>query len=254
MALQIQRLNMDNSWWLRWNDDALLLDPWLVDSEVDGFIWFNEQWHVTPPVPVDAVPAYEHVLVSQPYSDHCHARTLSMLSDRAAFYAVPPARKRINKELPSLRITDIPAFDTGTTTLGSLRVCRFTPPHRIDPIYHALLLCHGSEAVFYAPHGFALSTAQIEMLGGIQIKLLITSFAYFKLPAVLGGIINPGTEAALKLMEQLQPQHVLNTHDENKRARGLVIRLAKRIYPYMPSLAKKYNNITALTDYSVLTF
>lgn len=245
---------MDNSWWLRWNDDALLLDPWLEGSEVDGFSWFNEQWHATPPVHLEAVPGYAHVLVSQPYSDHCHARTLSMLSDRAAYYAVPPARKRINKELPSIHITDIPAFDTGTTTLGSLRVSRLTPPHKIDPIYHALLICHGKEAVFYAPHGFALSAQQIELLQGLQIKLLITSFAYFKLPAVLGGIINPGTDGALKLMKQLNPQHVLNTHDENKHARGLVIRLAKRLYPDMSSLSKQHHNITALNDYSVLCF
>jgi L-ascorbate metabolism protein UlaG (beta-lactamase superfamily) len=43
--LSIQRLNMDNTWWVNWGGTSLLLDPWLIGSEVDGFSWFNEQWH-----------------------------------------------------------------------------------------------------------------------------------------------------------------------------------------------------------------
>ena len=51
--LCIRRLNMDTSWQLEWDGTNIIVDPWLTGSEIDGFSWFNEQWHTTPPLPMD---------------------------------------------------------------------------------------------------------------------------------------------------------------------------------------------------------
>lgn len=250
-TLQVQRLNLDNSWWLQWGGETILLDPWLLGSEIDGFKWFNEQWHRTPPVPVHALPAYRHVVVSQPYSDHCHAETLRQL--RGAFYAVPPAVKRLKRELPET-FCQIISDEGAPIRIGDLQLFRMTPNRMIDPIYHALVLQYDDEAVVYAPHGFQLTEDQLALFKNVKVRLLITSFAYFLLPFWLGGLINPGTAGALQLMVQLQPEHVVNTHDEDKRASGIVIRLAKRIYPDMFKLASQYPNIHAVQDYQLLEF
>ena len=39
----LQRLNMDNSWFLDLGGCRLLIDPWLEGQEVDYFPWFNTQ-------------------------------------------------------------------------------------------------------------------------------------------------------------------------------------------------------------------
>jgi L-ascorbate metabolism protein UlaG (beta-lactamase superfamily) len=49
--MNIQRLNMDNSWRLEFGGKSVLIDPWLMGVEVDYFSWFNTQWHKTAPVP-----------------------------------------------------------------------------------------------------------------------------------------------------------------------------------------------------------
>jgi L-ascorbate metabolism protein UlaG (beta-lactamase superfamily) len=245
--LSIQRLNMDNTWWVNWGGTSLLLDPWLIGSEVDGFSWFNEQWHATPPVPLTELPYYQFIAVSQPYSDHCHAKTIALLSKDAKLLAVAPAKKRLVKELNNNHITEIPDLKNGFVSIGNLKIAKLSPNRLIDPIYHALIIAHGNELIIYAPHGFHLSNEQLKLLAGYSIKLLITSISYFYLPPPLGGIINPGLEGAKQLVNHLQPQHWVNTHDETKHAKGIVIKLAKRYYPKLDEI--KEHNFIALADY-----
>ncbi|MEM9329124.1 MAG: hypothetical protein AAGA85_25900, partial [Bacteroidota bacterium] len=96
--LRIRRLNMDTSWQLVWNDTSIILDPWLVGSEVDGFSWFNEQWHTTPPVPIDDLGSYDALVVSQSYSDHCDEETLDLLP-ASPIYGSPKAVKRLSESM-----------------------------------------------------------------------------------------------------------------------------------------------------------
>ena len=95
--LTLRRLNMDSSWALSWAGTTILIDPWLLGSEVDGFSWFNEQWHVTAPVPVDTIGEYQAILISQAYSDHCHQQTLMELQT-VPFIATPSASKRLERD------------------------------------------------------------------------------------------------------------------------------------------------------------
>lgn len=252
--LKIQRLNMDNTWWLNWGNTSLLLDPWLTGSEIDGFRWFNEQWHNTPPVHPGQVPGYDFVIVTQPYSDHCHSSTLRELNTEKPVWAVPAALKRIKKEMAGTKGFDIPAATEVWADIGELKLARITPKRWIDPIYHAVVIEKQGEAVVYAPHGFALDGAQASSIRHLKIKLLITTFTEFTLPFFLGGLINRGKEDALKLMKQLNAEHVVNTHDEDKRANGIVIKLAKRKYPDMSSLSSTEPGVVNISDYKPVSF
>jgi hypothetical protein len=243
---------MDSSWWLQWGNTSMVIDPWLVGSEVDGFKWLNEQWHETPPIPIVEIPSYQNIVISQPYSDHCHNNTLKQLQAEVPIYAVPPAKKRLMREMANRQIFSIGERETDWTSIGELKVARLTPDKLLDPIYHALVMARANEAIVYAPHGFKLTDHQKNLIGDLKVKLLITSFAYFKIPVLLGGLVNPGTAGALALMKQVQPEKVLNTHDENKPGKGLVLRLAKRVYPDMKKEAMNNTRVKALEDYSLI--
>ena len=78
--IQVQRLNMDNSLFLEISGWKVLIDPWLEGTEVDFFGWFNTQWHRTPPLPYEQIPAFDTVLITQKYPDHFHAETLKKLN------------------------------------------------------------------------------------------------------------------------------------------------------------------------------
>lgn len=222
---------MDTSWALTWNRTSVLIDPWLLGSEVDGFSWFNEQWHATPPVAIDDLGDYQSILVSQKYSDHCHRQTLEALHP-VPLIATPSASKRLRREMPSQEIRILPELCSGNwLDEGSLKMAYLDPVRIIDPIYNGVVIRHGQEVIVYFPHGFTLRAPQLEILKSYDVLILITSFSTFRLPVFLGGASNPGKENALKLVEALSPRKVVHTHDENKHARGLVKKLAKVEYP-----------------------
>lgn len=222
---------MDTSWALTWAGTTILIDPWLVGSEVDGFSWFNEQWHATPPVALEDLGEYQSILVSQKYSDHCHRKTLEVLHP-VSLITTPSARKRLRREMPSREIRVMPELCTGDWLAeGALNLAYLDPGRMIDPIYNGVVIRHGQEVIVYFPHGFTLSTAQLGILKTYDILMLITSFSTFRLPFFLGGSSNPGKENAMRLVEALNPRKVVHTHDENKHARGLVKKIAKVDYP-----------------------
>ena len=229
--LTIRRLNMDTSWRLDWDECGLILDPWLVGSEVDGFSWFNEQWHATPPVPIAEIDPFEGIIVSQSYSDHCHKKTLESLPN-VEILATPSASKRLKKELGGRKITILPSLEKDEwLDFNGISLAYIDPHRKIDPIYNGVVIRKNNEAVVYFPHGFSLTDVQLSILKNLNVRLLITSFSLFRLPAFLGGDVNPGKENALELVRQLNPEKVVHTHDENKHARGLVKKIAKVVYP-----------------------
>jgi len=217
---------MDTSWWLRWHDTSIIIDPWLIGSEIDGFKWFNEQWHATEPVPIKNLPPYDAILISQSYADHCHRNTLLQLPEQPIF-SVPKAYKVIK----GWKLPNVQSKIEHKTTIGNLKVHVLPPDRKIDPIYYAVLISEGNDAVLYASHGFTLTKSQLSFLEGFNIRLLITTLTEFKLPALLGGKVNPGMENVEYLMNKLKPNNIINTHDEEKIARGLVSKLAKVTFP-----------------------
>jgi hypothetical protein len=236
--LTLRRLNMDTSWSLDWAGTTVLIDPWLVGSEVDGFSWFNEQWHATPPVSPENLGNYDSILISQCYSDHCHEDTLEALH-QVPVITVPSAVKRVAKALSGRPMKALPEVTSGEwLQQGELYIAYLDPGKMIDPIYNGIVFRHAQECVVYFPHGFYLKPAQLEMLKQLHVRVLITSFSRFQLPFFLGGAVNPGMDNALDLIRQLNPDKVVHTHDENKHAKGLVKKIAKVVYPDPNALVK----------------
>ena len=244
---------MDTSWALTWDETSILIDPWLVGSEIDGFGWFNEQWHATAPVAIRDLGNYSSILVSQKYSDHCHQQTLQAL-DHVPLIVTPSAAKRVTREMPASEIQILPELCSGKwLERGGLKLAYLDPGRLIDPIYNGVVIRRGQEVVVYFPHGFILSTAQLGILKTYDILMLITSFSTFRLPFFLGGSSNPGKENALHLVEILNPRKVVHTHDENKHARGLVKKIAKVDYPDPAALEASMGGRFVYLQYEALS-
>lgn len=226
MKITIQRLNMDNSWWVDFNGLRFLIDPWLQGVEVDFFPWFNTQWHRTKPLDAEAVPAYDFVLITQKYPDHFHAQTLLRL--RPARLLVPASiEQKVKKLLPEAEVLTLQA-DTPRIFGGPLSLHFLPTSRRIDPIYDALLLHNGEESIFIATHGFDLTPDKRQWLSQQPpVSLLFTPFNYYRLPVWLGGVVSPGMTGVQQLVEAVKPRRVVATHDEDKFARGLVSRFAR---------------------------
>ena len=226
MKITIQRLNMDNSWWVDFNGLRFLIDPWLQGVEIDFFPWFNTQWHRTKPLDPEHVPGYDFVLITQKYPDHFHAQTLLRL--QPARLVVPASiEQKVKKLLPEAEVltlrADLPRLFGGPLSLHFLPTSR-----RIDPIYDALLLHNGQESIFIATHGFDLRPEQRQWLSQQPpVSLLFTPFNYYRLPVWLGGVVSPGMTGVEQLVAVLNPKRVVATHDEDKFARGIVSRFAR---------------------------
>ena len=96
----------DSSWKISYDNFSILLDPWLVGSQINGFAWFNKQWHKTAPVAPEQVKNYQAIVISQPFSDHCHEETLSLLQP-VPIYAAVNALKRLQKSIDAERLNSI---------------------------------------------------------------------------------------------------------------------------------------------------
>ena len=254
--MQIQRLNMDSSWWLSWENNACLIDPWLIGSEVDGFKWLNEQWHVTPSILPEDLPKSDFILISQSYADHCHLQTLQELDEKLPILASTKAFKKLTKFFPKRTILEIPNLcNSKPLVYNNLRVCCLRPKKLLDPIYYGILIANAqNEAVFYAPHGFFPRENEVELLKKYNIKLLMATFSDFEIPKIMGGKVNPGLENVKLLTKILKPQHILNTHDEAKRMKGLVSRLAKATYPDLEKVQQEeLQNFILSPDYARIT-
>lgn len=238
--IKLQRLNMDTSWHIQWGQDAFLLDPWLIGSEIDGFSWFNEQWHKTPPVAIDLIPPYSSIIISQPFADHLHPETLALLDRNVPILCSPKAENRLKKKLAGQSINPIPDitndkwYSTGTLDIGSL-----SPGLKLGASFSGICLRKEKDTIVYLPHGFKLTETYRRILMQFETKVLITSFSTFTLPFFLGGAVNPGLNSALKLVEDLNPTLIVHTHDENKHAKGLVTKIANVNYPDSSTLIAK---------------
>ena len=180
--LTLRRLNMDSSWAISWAGTSILLDPWLIGSGVDGYSWFNEQWHVTPPVEIVSLGSYQSILISQSYPDHCHKQTLEALQV-VPLMATPSAVKRIKREMQDREVRILPELSSGNwLQQGSLQLAYLDPGRMIDPIFNGIVIRHEKQVIVYFPHGFTLNAKQLEVLQAYEILVLMTSFAFFKLP------------------------------------------------------------------------
>jgi L-ascorbate metabolism protein UlaG (beta-lactamase superfamily) len=219
----IQRLNMDNSWLIGLDGLTILVDPWLEGTEIDFFPWFNTQWHRTKPLDYSDLPKFDAVLITQKYPDHYHKVTLKKLNP--SLVIVPSSiEKNIKKLLPEAEIISL-GKKSDFFQRNGVKINFFASSRLIDPIYDALLISDEKESLFLATHGYFFQ--QTEKISKLPIKILICPFNEFQLPFFLGGTISPGLKGILHLSEKLNPEFIVATHDEDKHAKGLVIKTAK---------------------------
>ena len=254
--MQLQRLNMDNSWHYATRDQSILIDPWLEGVEVDYFPWFNTQWHRTPPLSYAQIPAFDAVLITQKYPDHFHEKTLRALQPTHLF-APKSIHKALHALLPNATIQSFGAEDT-QLDWGHWSIHWMHTARRIDPIYDAVLIDDGVRSLFIATHGFQLSHTDVARLNTVSpIHVLMSPFNRYRLPSLLGGLVSPGLDGLKTLVEQTNPAVVLRTHDEDKHHKGLVSKLAtiERFTGDMlsrhPWLSDRYS---PMTDYSPVTY
>ena len=254
--LTLQRLNMDTSWHCSLGQLKLLIDPWLMGTEVDFFGWFNTQWHRTPPIAWPDLPEFNAVLVTQKYPDHCHPLTLQRLQPQCVI-APDHLTRRIQTLLPETTAIGVSAGGDGVYQAG-VNIHLLGSSRRAGPVYEAFLLDDGHHSVLIAPHGLEITEEHIDIvLNASPLKLLLAPFDQYQLPALLGGSIKPGLRGLEVLIERFNPEFVVQTHDENKHARGLVSVLA-RVTPFNnedlanhPWLAKLYHPVPT---YQPVTF
>ena len=79
-------------------EERILLDPWLIGPEIDGFKQFNMQWLSQPAVALDHIAEPNRIVISQPYSDHCHELTLHEMPSSVNIEGVDRAIKRLTKQ------------------------------------------------------------------------------------------------------------------------------------------------------------
>ena len=222
----LQRLNMDNSWFLELSGSRLLIDPWLEGAEVDYFSWFNTQWHRTPPISYCDVPDFDAVLLTQKYPDHFHADTLRRLQPSLVLAPVSIAR-RLERLLPNATLC---LFELGCQSheVGQLTVTQLPTRRRIDPIYDAFLLTDGAESLLMANHGLDFDEQHREQMSDCKtVDVLISPLNRYTLPRFLGGVVTPGIEGLDALVKQVQPRTIVQTHDEPKHGSGLIPALAR---------------------------
>jgi hypothetical protein len=221
--MKIQRLNMDNSWFIEMNGLKLLVDPWLEGKEVDFFPWFNTQWHRTAPISYDEVPVYDYVLITQKYPDHFHKQTLEKLQPKKII-APASIEKQLKKLLPDAEVISL-GKNQRSFSKNNVSIKWYPTARKLDPIYDAFMLSDDVESIFLATHGFFISKEEVKIEK--PLKLVISSFNDFQLPFYLGGTISPGIKGLKHLTEKLSPKYIISTHDEDKHAEGLVIKMAK---------------------------
>ena len=231
----IQRLNGDCSAILTINRFKILLDPWLVNSEVDGSTLFNEAWHIEPVVNIEAVNEMDIdvVCVSLPFADHCHEETLSVLNPNIPILCNQDTATILRKRgfddgnrvilvIPQYPSFFDPMFESSSTSFSYLA------PHGLFDFTHGGIIIktkisrRRQEHVLWAPHGIKLDDNHPfrHQLMESQWSMIATTFSAYRLPLILGGTINLGLEEGIDLVKQLNPRVVIDIHSERKASRG----------------------------------
>jgi L-ascorbate metabolism protein UlaG (beta-lactamase superfamily) len=193
-----------NSWLIEFENQRILLDPWLVDHLVFGNLpWlFKGKKNQSYPIPENI----DLILLSQGLEDHAHPPTLKQLDRNIPVVASPNAAKVV-KELGYAQITTLNHSET--FNLANRIEIKALPGSPIGPtlVENAYIIkgLETHQSIYYEPHGYHSQSLQ-ELA---PIDVIITPIISLKLPLV--GAVIKGQESALKACQWLQPQYILST-------------------------------------------
>jgi hypothetical protein len=209
--MKLTKLNADSSWMFYFDGLHVLVDPWFTPAQVDFHPWFSRQFHLEPQPQLSEIQSPDFIFISHRYTDHCNRETLLQFSSDIPVIAIPSIVKMISKWghfKKLIPLTEAP-FDIQLIDT------------RQNLVHKAYLITSSTGKLLYAPHG-----AKVKQ--GCAADVVIASTLRYELPFFLGGTINLGLKVAKELKESVGAQHLLCTHAENKRAEGLVSKLAKK--------------------------
>jgi L-ascorbate metabolism protein UlaG (beta-lactamase superfamily) len=222
--MKLTRLNGDSSWLLKLDGLNILIDPWLMGEQTDFATWFSTQTHRESCVHLRNLPHIDIILVSLPYTDHCHQSTLSRFSRDTCIVATPKAAGKIRKWNLFDRVE--PLFNLRPHSCKEIEFELIDQGPLLDTVHRGIMIRGKNQTVLYAPHGLK----GIRRMKDERVDLLLSTTTSYQLPLFLGGTINLGLQNATQLVKKFKPTYFVPSHDEDKHAKGLVSRLATTTY------------------------
>ncbi len=191
-----------NSWLLEFEQQRILIDPWLVESlTFGGQKWFFEGTHAQP---ITMPEQIDLILLSQGLPDHAHPPTLEKL-DRS----IPVVgSKSAAKVVQGLGYSNVTALSPGETHRWGdaleIHATAGAPVPQIENGYVLSGLTSGKK-LYYEPHGF--SDSKLPSYGPIDVVLA----PVVDLTIPLAGAFVKGNETTVKLLKDVQARYVLPT-------------------------------------------
>jgi L-ascorbate metabolism protein UlaG (beta-lactamase superfamily) len=204
----LQRLNNDSAVAVWDSAECIVIDPWISGPQIDLAPWFSKQnlQEYLPGLPSDYSGKF-HVLITHPFTDHNHSESQKMIA---------------SKTLTTHRLYKLKSGDEALVVAGfSIRRYGKSLLHSLFEIMHI----SSGKRILISPHGF-----KPERNSGLPMPnadVWLTTSQRYDLPWYMGGTINLGPEALLKLATLIEPKRIIEIHQANKIAAGLVARLAK---------------------------
>jgi len=226
MENHLQRINMDSTWLIVLDGIKILVDPWLIGTETDGFKWLNRQWHVESVLAIDQLPQFDVILITQPYDDHCHIKTLREIYRGKPILADKRSYGKIKKNLPDAALHMINEKKRETYNYKGIEI--FLSP--TDMLYNGCLIKSNDKRILYLPHGIEIKEKFLEHFPS-PVDVVLTSASTYTLPFWLGGKVAKGIENVKQIQARFNPKKIFTTHDEPKEGIGLVGKMAKKYYP-----------------------
>lgn len=213
--MKITKLNDDSSWLIDFTETTLMIDPWFTPYQVDLASWFSIQYHKTKQPTVSDLKKPDYIFISNPFTDHCNKETLVQFDPSIPIIGTKKVVNKIKKwgYFKELILIENAPFQ--------IELIKGNNP--LDLVHNAYLIQFEKKSILYAPHGTKLNHVP-------KADVLITTTSRYQLPFWLGGKVNLGYSAAVKLLRKTQCRIVLSSHDEQKIGRGLVEILAKKKY------------------------
>jgi hypothetical protein len=230
--MKLTRINPDHSWILETDGLRIALDPWLLGPEIDGFGWFHTQHLPQAAWPIASLGTLDAIVITQPFSDHCHEETLRALPASVPILAVPAAYRRLKRLFPEGRtLVSLEQPFCSHVSLSGLTLTPL-PTSCWDPTHGGLWISSDEGSVLIAPHGYrnrrllrALRPAMAR-----PCTVLAPSLQY-KLPFFLGGTVNLGLKNAYHLCQDVHAHAYVETHSSDKPATGVARALARMSQP-----------------------
>jgi len=231
--MEFFRLNGDTSWLICCEGNSLAIDPWLLGAEVDCCPCFNSARLLSGAAdPLQLAPTLTGILITQPFSDHCHEGTLLALGCGVPIFAVPGALARLRQGPTPLAARVLPLSSVASRLPGWR--AEHIAPSFFSPTHGGVLLSTQRGSVVFAPHG--LKAAGLRLLASRIAPVIprpitvVSTTTVFDLPCWLGGKVNLGLSSAVALCEAVRADAFIATHDEDKPSTGCIPLVASKHY------------------------